>query len=84
MTSELSWTSKIWKSSLWKMASVAYLQSALPFVARRRHLLFVVYPRGVLVMIGGGDDVDGGGAGDRANVSHRFQPSGLFSWANSP
>jgi hypothetical protein len=35
--------------------------------------------RGVLVRIGGADDVDDGGAGDKANVTHRFQPSGLFS-----
>ena len=35
-------------------------------------------------MIGGGDDVDDGGAGDRVKLSHRFQPSGLFSLASSP
>jgi hypothetical protein len=35
-------------------------------------------------MIGGGVDVDDGGAGDSTNVNHTFQPSGLLSWANSP
>ena len=35
-------------------------------------------------MIGGGDDVDDGGVGDRVKLSHRFQPSGLISLASLP
>jgi len=35
-------------------------------------------------MIGGGVDADDGGAGDRTNVNHTFQPSGLLSLSNSP
>ena len=35
-------------------------------------------------MIGGGDGVDDGGAGDSTNVNHTFQPSGLLSLLNSP
>jgi hypothetical protein len=59
-------------------ASIVTLGRPAALRARKTQL------RGVLVMIGGADALADGAAGDSANVTHKFQPSGRALLSNSP